>query len=173
MTDAGRRQVRRRKYLSLGVGELVAAAVLAAVLPRLVGPGDRWALWFALIPLLVVLVQAGSYWLLARGWVGRGSMPASLATVYRAFRWADVVLLIGGLAGLLLSLPDGGRSMVVVLAIWVFGVVEYLNYFVVRLAYPVGGWARSVRQWRTPQMIKDLRTPRSAGSIPDAEQPGS
>ncbi len=136
MTDAGRREVRRRKYLSLGVGELAAAVVFAVVLPRLVGDDDRRALRCALIPLLVVLVQAGSYWLLARGWVGRRSMPASLATVYRGFRWADALLLIGGLVGVLLWLPAGGRSVVVVGAIWVFGLVEYVNYFVVRLAYP-------------------------------------
>ena len=105
MTDAGRREVRRRKYLSLGVGELAAAAVFAAVLPRLVGPEDRWAVWFALIPLLVVLLQAGGYWLLARAWVARRPMPASLATVYRAFRWADAMLLTGGLVGVLLWLP--------------------------------------------------------------------
>ena len=91
MTDAARRVVRRRKYLSLGVGELAAAVVFAVVLPRLVGEDDRRALWCALIPLLVVLVQAGSYWLLARGWVARRAMPAPLATVYRGFRWADAL----------------------------------------------------------------------------------
>jgi hypothetical protein len=36
-------------------------------------------------------------------------MPASLATVYRGFRWADALLLSGGLVGLLLWLPAGGR----------------------------------------------------------------
>ena len=171
MTDAGRRKDLRRKYLSLGVGELAAAAVFAAVLPRLVGPEDRWAAWFALIPLLVVLLQAGGYWLLARDWVARGSMPTPLATVYRTFRWVDALLLIGGLMGLLLWLPAGGRSLVVVGAIWVFGLVEWVNYFVVRLAYPIGRWARSVRQWRTPQLIQDLRDAQPAAANPGASPP--
>jgi len=171
MTDAGRREVRRRKYLSLGVGELAAAAVFAAVLPRLVGPEDRWAVWFALIPLLVVLLQAGGYWLLARAWVARRPMPASLATVYRAFRWADAMLLTGGLVGVLLWLPTDGRSLVLVGAIWVFGLVEYVNYFVVRLAYPVGRWLRSVRRWRAPQLVQDLRAARHSHPGPDAASP--
>jgi hypothetical protein len=154
----GRLERRRRKYLSLAVGELAAAVVFAVVLPRLVGDDDRRALWFALITLLVVLVQAGSYWLAARSWVVRSSMPAWLATVYRGFRWADALLLVGGLVGVLLWPPTGDRSMVVVGAIWLFGLVEYVNYFVVRLAYPVGRWSRSVRQRRVPQLVQDLRT---------------
>ena len=134
--------------------------VFAVVLPRLVGEDERGALWCALIPLLVVLVQAGTYWLLARGWVARRAMPAPLATVYRGFRWADALLLVGGLAGVLLWLPAGGRSLVVVGAVWVFGLVEYVNYFVVRLAYPVGRWSLLVRQWRVPQLVQDLRAAR-------------
>ena len=173
MTDAGGREVRRRKYLRLGLGELAAAVVFAVVLPRLVGDQDQRALWCALTPLLVVLLQAGSYWLLARGWVARGVMPTSLATLYRGFRWADALLLIGGLVGVLLWLPAEGRSLVVVGAIWAFGLIEYVNYFVVRLAYPVGRWARSVRQWRTPQLVQDLRTaqpgPSDAGAAPPLE----
>ncbi|MET4540142.1 hypothetical protein ABIE37_001923 [Arthrobacter bambusae] len=67
-----RRQELRGKYLKLGTGELVAACVFALVastivMPRLSGPGDHFAMWSALIPLLVILVQAGVYWLLARG----------------------------------------------------------------------------------------------------------
>ena len=37
-----------------------------------------------------------------------------------------------------------------VLAVSVFGLLEYVNYFVVRLAYPVGRWFTSVVQWRHP-----------------------
>ena len=172
MTSAGRGAARRRKYLSLGAGELVAAAVFAAVLPRLVGPDDGRALWSALLPLLVLLTQAGAYWLLARRWVEQGPMPSLIATVYRGFRLADAVLLLAGLVGVLLWWPGSGWSMVVVLAIWLFGVVEYVNYFVVRLAYPVHGWSRSVRQWRSPRLVQDLRGVRWVPSGPDAGSPG-
>ncbi|MFW2242373.1 hypothetical protein ACVH9Z_23805 [Rhodococcus opacus] len=59
-----RRETLRRKYLSLGTGELAAAAVFAAVsvvavMPRVEIRQDSAALWSALIPLLVLLVQAG------------------------------------------------------------------------------------------------------------------
>lgn len=142
--------------MSLGTGELAAAAVFAAV-PQLTGYQDQVALWSALIPLLVILVQAGTYWLLARSWVGQGKMPAALAAAYRAFRVTDPALLLAGLVGVLMWLPDRPASVAAVGVIWLFGVVEYLNYFVVRLAYPVGRWLRSVGQWRTPRLIQDMR----------------
>ena len=55
----------RRKYLSLGIGEFTAIAVfvigaLLAVMPRLSG-SEPLALWAALIPLCLILAQAGTY----------------------------------------------------------------------------------------------------------------
>lgn len=100
----------RRRYLNLGIGELAATAafIVAAVYfvtPRLPRDQDRMAFWAALIPLLVILVAAGLYWLLARTWVGRTVMPRSLARTYKALRAVCLVLLVGGLVGV----ACGGR----------------------------------------------------------------
>ena len=156
-----RRQELRGKYLKLGTGELVAACVFALVastivMPRLSGPGDHFALWSALIPLLVILVQAGVYWLLARGWVKRAPMPPNIAGAYRAFRVINPLLLAAGLAGLLAWRPDGTGATLLVLAIWAFGVVEYFNYFVIRLSYPVNQWFTRVGQRNVPQLVQDF-----------------
>lgn len=152
----------RRKYLSLGVGELVAAAVFFgvarfSVLPRMEGQRDTLVLWSALIPLLAVLVQGSVYWLLARNWVLRSRMPRGVARLLRVMRIGNVGVLIAGLAGVLLWLPANPGWAVAVLAIWVFGVIEYLNYFVVRLSYPFAFWASEVGRWRTPRLVRDLR----------------
>ncbi|MGF0310726.1 hypothetical protein [Rhodococcus sp. IEGM1428] len=157
-----RRQVLRRRYLSLGLGELAAAGVfltiaLAMVVPRL-DEESRLALWFALVPLLVVLVQAGIYWLLARSWVERHPMPPSLRTIYRAFRRIDLALLVGGLLGVMVWLPDNLGTGLGVLAIWFFGVIEYVNYFAIRLSYPPRLWLSTVGQLRTPRLVRDLNT---------------
>ena len=158
-----RRAELRRQYLSLGTGELAAATLFAAVaalgvVPLIDGDRARAALWAALVPLLAVLVQAGAYWLLARRWVGLGSMPPRLAALYRVLRVADVVLLALGLAGVAIWLPATPGAALMVIGVWLFGVVEYLNYFVVRLSYPIGRWATAVREWRTPRLAQDLRT---------------
>jgi hypothetical protein len=157
-----RRHELRGKYLKLGTGELAAAAVFAVVaatvvMPRLDGPDDHAALWSALIPLLVVLTQAGIYWLLARTWVKQMPMPAAIANVYRAFRIIDAVLLVAGLIGILVWWPEPIAKVLLVVAVWSFGVAEYINYFLVRLAYPVSRWFATVGQLRTPRLVQDVR----------------
>jgi len=47
---------------------------------------------------------------------------------------------------------------ILTLLVWLFAVLEYVNYYVVRLAYPVGEWFVRVGEWRTPRLIRDLRT---------------
>ncbi|WP_285181587.1 hypothetical protein [Rhodococcus sp. MEB032] len=155
----------RRRYLSLGLGELAAAAVFAAVavgvvMPRLEGPKDSAALWSALAPLLVILVQAGVYWLLARGWVEQAPMPVRLAALYRVFRVLDVLLLAIALLGVVIWLPDHSGAAVGVVAVWAFGVAEYANYFVARLAYPLRRWPFEVGKLRRPQLVHDLHSAR-------------
>jgi hypothetical protein len=157
-----RREELRGKYLKLGTGELAAAIIFALVainrvLPSLSHPRDQAALCSALAPLLIILVQAGAYWLLARNWVELQPMPASLASTYRAFRIIDVALLAAGLVGVLVWWPPHPGVALLVTAVWLFGALEYVNYFLVRLAYPVGKWFTTVGQWRVPQLIKDLR----------------
>lgn len=160
MTSEGQERLLRR-CTSLGVGELTAAAVFAVVagsrvLPVIESRRDALALWSALVPLLAILVQPGVYWLLSRSWAGRTRMPAGIAAGYRAFRMLDPILLVLGLIGVLVWFPTGAGAVLVV-GIWLFGVVEYLNYFVIRLAYPVRHWPARVAQRRTPRLIKDIR----------------
>lgn len=150
----------RRKYLSLGLGE-VAAAIAFAWLAVAVAPGlpdDRSRIgWFiAMAPLLLVLIQAGLYWLAARSWVGVSQMPAPMACCFAVFRWVDP-LLLGG-AAVTAAIVSGLRP-----ALWLlyllplgFALGEYLNYYVVRLAYPATYWLTGVRQRRTPRLIEDV-----------------
>ncbi|WP_206079933.1 hypothetical protein [Propioniciclava coleopterorum] len=123
------------------------------------GPHGRAGLWAALVPLLLILVQAGVYWLAARAWLG-GTMPAPVAAVYRTFRLLNPVLLLAGLVAAVLWLPTDPLGAALVVAVWLFGVVEYLNYYVVRLAYPWRSWPTKVTRWRTPRLVEDLRASR-------------
>lgn len=152
----------RRRYLSLGAGELAAAGAFLLVSVGVVAPwfGDgvrSLALWCAVIPLLAVLVQAGLYWLFARSWVVIGAMPSHIAAVYRILRVGDAAILGAGLIGIILWSPHDVGLTVLLAAIWVFAVIEYLNYFVVRLSYPVGRWLTLVKRWRAPQLVRDMQ----------------
>ncbi len=88
-------------------------------------------------------------------------MPVALAAVYRVFRVANVLLLVAGLVGVMIWVPDSPVAVVIIVGIWLFAVVEYVNYFVVRLSYPVGRWLSTVGQWRTPRLVQDVRTARA------------
>lgn len=155
---SARRTRLRRRCTSLGLGELTAAAVFAIIAASGMLPATATlSLWSALVPLLAILVQAGVYWLLARDWAGRSPMPRRMAAIYRGLRMLDPLLLAAGLVGVIVWFPAGAGAVLVV-AVWLFGVVEYLNYFVVRLSYPLHRWPSVVTQWRTPRLVKDLRT---------------
>lgn len=150
----------RRKYLNLGAGELTATAVFVigavlAVQPRLVGT-EQIALWAALGPLVLILLQAGCYWLLARGWLMEGPAPRPVVALYRVLRILDPIALLAGLALIVAFWPGRVGVAVLVVAIWLFGLIEYLNYFVVRLSYPLARWFAEVGTWRTPRLVIDL-----------------
>jgi hypothetical protein len=156
-----RRTAWRRRYLSLGLGELAAAALFVfvgavAIGPRLDEDGGRLALWSALVPLVVILIQAGSYWLLARHWVGRAGMPEPLARLYRVLRVANVVLLLAGLVGVVGWAPQRPITTTLIAGLWLFGMLEFCNYFVVRLAYPFTRWLAEFGRWRTPRLVLDM-----------------
>lgn len=157
-----RRADARERCRRLGTGELAAAAVFAGtagwvVAPRTSSTSDVAALWSALVPLLVVLVQGGAYWLLARRWVLTSVMPRPLARLFTVFRSTNRVLLAAGLVGVLFWLPDRPGSIALVVGVWLFGLLEHVNYFVVRLSYPWHGWRAQVARRRTPRLVKDVR----------------
>ncbi len=83
-------------------------------------------------------------------------MPSNLARLYRVFQIMDPLLLMAGLVGVLVWWPDNPWVAALVLFVWAFGVIEYLNYFVVRLSYPASEWMAKVRQLRRPRLVKDI-----------------
>ncbi|WP_265442646.1 hypothetical protein [Flexivirga meconopsidis] len=145
----------RRTYLSLGLGELCATAVFVGVALTGVVPSSA-ALWSALIPLVLVLLQGGVYWLLARRWLARGVMPRAVAAAYRSFRLLDPLVIAAGLVGVLVT-QVSAEQRVLALMVWLLAVVEYVNYFVVRLAYPATSWLSKVGERRIPRLVKDIQ----------------
>ena len=105
---------------------------------------------------MVRLTAVSSDWLAARGWVVRSGMPPTLASTYRWFRALNLVLLLVGLAGLTLTWPEDPTQAWFLLVVWGFGVIEYVNYFVVRLSYPPSVWFSRVGQRRTPRLMQDV-----------------
>lgn len=157
----------RRTYLSLGTGELAAAAVfvVTAVAVATQEPGTgAYGLWSGAGPLVAILVFAGCYWLLARRWLGSRTIPSWVAPVVRVARTGFAVVLVAGLVGAVVWFPASSPARTVTVAALALGVVEYVNYFVVRLSYPAGVWWREVRRLRTPRLVKDGRAAARLGA---------
>ncbi len=153
----GRVQLRRR-YLSLGLGELAAAATLLGaywlVLPRLAA--DTAAVGVVLAGLIFLLLQGAGYWLLARSWIPTGTMPAHVARLFGWLRVANVLVLVGAAVVVAGWGIGPGRATWLGVGLWLFTVAEYVNYFWVRLSYPPSGWWRGVRAWRASRLAIDL-----------------
>ncbi|AQP49109.1 hypothetical protein BW730_00315 [Tessaracoccus aquimaris] len=165
----------RRTYLNLGTGELTATAVFVigavfAVQPKLIGT-EQIALWAALGPLVLILLQAGCYWLLARGWLLERPAPQPVVSLYRVLRILDPIALLAGLILIVAFWPARIGVAILVVAIWLFGLVEYVNYYVVRLSYPLARWFTEVGAWRTPRLVIDLFGERVSPSSSDRRSP--
>ena len=163
--DDPRRAELRRVYVRLGTGELAAAAVFALVAvvtvsPRLAAPQDRVVLWAVLAPLEAVLLAAGAYWLLARRWVQQSPMPSGLARGFRVIRVFTVLLLASGLCALVVWWPAQLPVAALMVIVWLFAVVEFINYYWVRLAYPPRAWPAGLRARRAARLARDVRAAR-------------
>lgn len=157
----GRTAIRRR-YLSLGLGELAAAASVGVVWYLVVRRYDDTAtVVVALAVLAWVLVQGGAYWLVALRWIPGGRMPSSVASIHRVFRIVNIGMLAGAAAGIVWWFPSSSvPARVFGVLLWLFAVAEYVNYFWVRLSYPSSQWVTGVRAWRPSRLARDLSAPK-------------
>ncbi len=84
-------------------------------------------------------------------------MPLSVARLYRAFQVLDVLGLLAAGVYIAVDLSSTGWAGTMAVLVWLFAVVEFTNYYLVRLSYPWATWFTTVGQWRTPPLVKDLR----------------
>lgn len=165
---------RRRTYLSLGLGEWAAAGVFVAMAWLQVGPrlvtGEAKVLWAALLPLVVILVVAGAYWLIARARLGAGPLLLAVAQALRVARVGTALLLLGSLVAIVAWWPQRLGVGIAAGVIWLFALMEWVNYFAVRLAYPWRQWASRVGQRRTPQLIRDVRAALATRPVEEVER---
>jgi hypothetical protein len=147
----------RRRMLSLGTGELAAAGAFGVAGWLFSGSmGEGWPAWWAAIATLcLVLVQGGVFWLVARAHLGH-VLPWAWRSAFRAFRLIDPGLLAIALGFVVSQARTAPGAAIASAAVWIFAVVEYVNYFVVRLAYAPLTWFRDVGRWRTPRLVKEL-----------------
>ena len=89
-------------------------------------------------------------------------MPRWVAATCAALRVLNPALLLAGLFGLVVTWPASAPLAWSLLGIWGFAVIEYVNYYVVRLSYQPLAWFARVGEWRKPRLVQDLDAARDA-----------
>ncbi|CAL9479415.1 hypothetical protein SUDANB121_03020 [Nocardiopsis dassonvillei] len=127
----------RRRLRSLAVLELVNIPLFGLVLFAVLGaPASPTNLaGFGMFALL--LVEGSAYWWLKLRQASRGGrLPAGMP-VFRALRWVNVALFALTGAVVAAALAEGGHwsRVAVGVPLWLFAVLEQVNYFHVQLAH--------------------------------------
>ena len=89
--------------------------------------------------------------------VPRHRMPRTLARFYLTLRWVTPLFFVLSAVGLAMWWPSLPHVRVLGVSAVSFGVIEYVNYFIRRVSYPVATWWWDVRRLRQPRLIRDVR----------------
>jgi hypothetical protein len=99
------------------------------------GTGSFIPIFYSLFLLSLVLVQGSVYWLIL---IKRLSVPEygvnTVGKLFRAFKTVDIVLLCLGIP-LIVICHNSVVGTVVSMALLLFALVEWINYFMLRLSY--------------------------------------
>lgn len=130
-----------KRLLHLGIGEIAAGFLFIFVFLNL---GSRWGSGtssnFGLVLLVFLLMQGGSYWLIRyRHLKKRTSINRK---VVRGFVWLRRLNLLFGAASLIgiLFFFDNLTDLLFGTFLYLFSVIEYINYYEYRLSYGVSGF---------------------------------
>lgn len=92
----------------------------------------------------IILLQGGIFWGISLWRINGHIVDMQLvAKVYRLLRFIDGCVLLSYLVPLFLS-NIKGKSLIFGMAVYLFSILEYINYYYVRLSYPL------------PELIKRL-----------------
>ena len=128
-----------QKLINLAIGESVAVAVFwidffmfKKLLPTVKA---LISVSFSLFILSFILVQASVFWWILLKRISRPKFAVkATGKIYAKFKILDVILLGIGIPLILLS-SDKPFVMLISLLIWIFALIEWINYYKLQLSY--------------------------------------
>ena len=129
----------KQKLYSLASGELVALAVfwLNFLLFKkyLVTPQALIAITYPLLLVSLILLQGSLYWwILIKRLSKHNFAIKQTGPIYGLLRQVDLILLALGIPLILIEFSSWPVSLIAV-AIWLFALIEWINYFHLQLSY--------------------------------------
>ena len=139
----------RKELLSLCLGELVAALSFWLCFFLLKNRLGDWngliSILYPLSLLTFILLQGSTYWaILIRRLSNHQFGNGNVRKIYGGFRILDLVLLISGFPFIVWN-TQSVRVAIIATLIQLFALIEWVNYFLIRLSYslnPLVLWKR-------------------------------
>ena len=129
----------KQKLINLAVGELVAVTVFwmnfFIFKKLLITAKSLISVSFPLFILSFILIQGAVFWcILAKRMSKPGFALKYTGKIYSKLKVLDVILLFVGVLVIILNY-SGFLTMLIAFAIWIFAVIEWVNYYKLQLSY--------------------------------------
>ena len=129
----------KQKLINLAVGELVAVTVFwmnfFIFKKLLITAKSLITISFPLFILSFILIQGAVFWcILAKRMSKLGFALKYTGKIYSKLKVLDVILLFVGVLVIILNY-SGFLTMLIAFAIWIFAVIEWVNYYKLQLSY--------------------------------------
>ena len=129
----------KQKLINLAVGELVAVTVFwmnfFLFKKLLITAKSLISVSFPLFILSFILIQGAVFWcILAKRMSKPGFALKYTGKIYSKLKVLDVILLLVGVLVIILNY-SGFLTMLIAFAIWIFAVIEWVNYYKLQLSY--------------------------------------
>ena len=161
-----------KRFTYLATGEMTAVIVFLITAFLLVKTHPELRLtslssfWTSFLILEIFLLLGSFYWFIKQKALKRMNQttpPAGVLQLYKIFRIANIGLLI--LSAILLTIEVIKRtevpliSLAITAFVFIFAVLEYLNYYFFQLSYQPAEWQNILRakKLRSSCLSKDLR----------------
>lgn len=154
----------RRILLNLCIGELVAVLVFWFAfyqwIPKIKANGNVWVIAFPLIVLSFILLQGTAYWsILLRRLQSPQFAVSFVKPVYSVLKFANLIFIVLCIPVILL-LQASAELRIVGVAITIFALIEWVNYFKYRLSYsmnPLVLFGKIKRgEWNKSRLAKEI-----------------
>lgn len=127
----------KKRLLNLAVGEFVALCIFIYIYRQL---SSGTASFIAFSYLIFILLQGSMYWFYRYILIiKKENCNAKVIKILGFLKWLNIVLLVTiGIAMLVYN--SNAKDLIIATGLFIFGIIEYINYYWYRLSYGKSGF---------------------------------
>ncbi|WNF36806.1 hypothetical protein RJD24_20820 [Bacillaceae bacterium IKA-2] len=127
----------KKQLLNLAIGEFAAMCTFAFVYRLLdLGMGSLIAFSY----LILILLQGSMYWLYRYILIiKKESFGLKAIKLLRSLKQLNLILLVA-ISMIIPIIKNSNKDLIIAIGLFLFGIIEYINYYWYRLSYGKSGW---------------------------------